>query len=500
MGLPAFCEAQHLQSSGSTFAVPLWDMPLKDDWLVDGLRLPQPAFPMCEADRDAAEALASAEPGPPLRTGIIIDGEDDNSSASQTCSISDSGESDCEQAEQAGSDTRAWAQALVKGSSMLIRCMPAVGHSPGTASYSLAVPAVHFPRNALRVAADETLDTALTAVMAMKRPRWAILALRGGHFCGAVFDGPEVVAHKTFQRYVCRAKQGGVQSAYDGTGKHARSAGANLRRHGEQRLAEEIRDLVLHQWAAELASCELVFVSAPKGSRSVVLGTREQPHIPPQQVRVLTGVAERPTFESVKDAYARLTSVLFTRNGSAGPGAQTAVPSPGEQAHCSPLHAAAAHGDADGILVLLAAGADPTVSDATGRTPFEVCASRRARWAFEFWRGQNEAAWDWAAARVSDADAGAVRGQPGVPLSRGGGRRPGDGGRAATDKEPRHDHNAGSSFQHRPIAISRTHRSTPGRGSGESPQWQCTRNQQRKVALKDRAAQKCGPQQRNVTR
>ena len=39
--------------------------------------------------------------------------------------------------------------------------------------------------------------------------------------------------HKTFHRYVIRAKNGTLQSAHDKGGKHASSAGANIRRHHE---------------------------------------------------------------------------------------------------------------------------------------------------------------------------------------------------------------------------------------------------------------------------
>ena len=39
--------------------------------------------------------------------------------------------------------------------------------------------------------------------------------------------------HKTFHRYVIRAKRGTVQSVHDDSGRHAKSAGANIRRHQE---------------------------------------------------------------------------------------------------------------------------------------------------------------------------------------------------------------------------------------------------------------------------
>ena len=42
-----------------------------------------------------------------------------------------------------------------------------------------------------------------------------------------------MVVHKTFHRYVVRAKRGTVQSQHDSSGKFAKSAGANIRRSQE---------------------------------------------------------------------------------------------------------------------------------------------------------------------------------------------------------------------------------------------------------------------------
>jgi hypothetical protein len=43
----------------------------------------------------------------------------------------------------------------------------------------------------------------------------------------------ESIIHKTFHRYVIRAKRGTVQSVHDKAGGHARSAGAQIRRQNE---------------------------------------------------------------------------------------------------------------------------------------------------------------------------------------------------------------------------------------------------------------------------
>jgi hypothetical protein len=72
--------------------------------------------------------------------------------------------------------------------------------------------------------------------------RWAVLMCRAGHFAGALLEDGVVAAHKTFHRYVVRAKQGGRQSE---KGEGARSAGASLRRYNEAALDADIRALLV---------------------------------------------------------------------------------------------------------------------------------------------------------------------------------------------------------------------------------------------------------------
>ncbi len=47
-----------------------------------------------------------------------------------------------------------------------------------------------------------------------------------------------------FTRYTVRAKRGGSQSSYDSGGNRPQSAGAMLRRAGEEKLKEEVRERV----------------------------------------------------------------------------------------------------------------------------------------------------------------------------------------------------------------------------------------------------------------
>ena len=60
----------------------------------------------------------------------------------------------------------------------------------------------------------------------------------GGHFAAAIFSGGEMTNHKTFHRYVVRAKRGTAQSVRDGHGNAPKSAGATLRRYNEAALTQ----------------------------------------------------------------------------------------------------------------------------------------------------------------------------------------------------------------------------------------------------------------------
>lgn len=82
--------------------------------------------------------------------------------------------------------------------------------------------------------------------------RWGVVLSSGGHFAAAVVEArgtPKargftdvltVLAHKTYHRYVVRAKAGGRQSSKDATGKYAKSAGSQIRRHNEVRRTCDI--------------------------------------------------------------------------------------------------------------------------------------------------------------------------------------------------------------------------------------------------------------------
>jgi hypothetical protein len=65
-----------------------------------------------------------------------------------------------------------------------------------------------------------------------------------------------------------RRKQGGGQSANDNAKGGAQSAGATLRRYGEQALQEDIRQL-LADWEDEIDVCDRIWMRASGRTRKI---------------------------------------------------------------------------------------------------------------------------------------------------------------------------------------------------------------------------------------
>lgn len=112
---------------------------------------------------------------------------------------------------------------------------------------------------------------------------WAMFAMGGGHFAGAIFSlvprlnnqghnriTREVVClqSKTFHRYTTRRKQGGSQAANDNAKGNAKSVGAQLRRANEAALVDDIRGL-LDSWKDQIANSEIVWLRTSKTNHRV---------------------------------------------------------------------------------------------------------------------------------------------------------------------------------------------------------------------------------------
>ncbi|CUA78167.1 VMS1 homolog C1827,04 [Schizosaccharomyces pombe 972h-] [Rhizoctonia solani] len=114
---------------------------------------------------------------------------------------------------------------------------------------------------------------------------WTMLATAGGHFAALVVrvkiprqgnstkgkkaaPQMEIIKHKTFHRYTTRRKQGGSQSVNDNAKGPAKSAGAQLRRYGEQALREDIQGL-LAEWSEDVRNSERIFFRASVSNRKM---------------------------------------------------------------------------------------------------------------------------------------------------------------------------------------------------------------------------------------
>ncbi|PPD87517.1 hypothetical protein GOBAR_DD15571 [Gossypium barbadense] len=275
-----------------------------------------------------------------------------------------------------------------------------------------------------------------------------VLLSSGGHFAGCVFHGNTVVAHKTFHRYVVRAKAGKKQSSKDATGKAAHSAGAALRRHNELALKKEIQEL-LASWKSYFDASSCVFIHAPSSNRNVLFNG-DKPCFSHQfcAIRNVPLTVRRPTLKEVKRIYSQLTQVSYeveekeippstkedmllssstNDNGNLDP----CIEELGNDLNCrdsskspsinvksdtissesdsevvctsTPLHEAAQSGDAQKVLELLEQGLDPCIKDQRGRTPYMLANEKEVRNTFRRFMASNLEKWDWNAAKVPSA-------------------------------------------------------------------------------------------------
>ena len=162
------------------------------------------------------------------------------------------------------------------------------------------------------------------------RPVWCVFILRSGRFAGVVFDGNTVLEHKTLRRYTVRAKAGGGQSSHDNKGGKAQSAGAMLRRYGEEALKEDIKRL-LQAWRGHLAEAGLILFSVPKTMRNVMFGEGGDAPLHKGDARVVNVpfLVRLPTFEEAQLIHARISCVIFTKQQA------TEVTSSGAAPACS---------------------------------------------------------------------------------------------------------------------------------------------------------------------
>lgn len=268
-----------------------------------------------------------------------------------------------------------------------------------------------------------------------------VLLASGGHFAGCVFDGDELVAHKTFHRYVVRAKAGKKQSSKDATGRAAHSAGASLRRHNELALKKEIQEL-LTGWKNYIDASNCIFLHAPSSSRQLLFDG-EKPYFSNQHnIRNIPLTVRRPTLREARRVYNHLTQVSYEAEEDLGETPITVektnpsieeeafinLDSRNESEACSiklddnellcsslsegenvevgkstPLHQAVQSGDSHKVLELLEQGMDPCMKDERGRTPYMLAHDKEVRNTFRRFMASNLEKWDWHEAKVPSA-------------------------------------------------------------------------------------------------
>ncbi|KAK1418740.1 hypothetical protein QVD17_27886 [Tagetes erecta] len=251
-----------------------------------------------------------------------------------------------------------------------------------------------------------------------------ILLASGGHFSGCVFDGNTVVAHKTFHRYVVRAKAGKKQSSEDAGGKIAHSAGSSIRRHNELALTKDIHEL-LTAWKPYFDRSAGIFIHAPSHNRKLLFDG-EKPCFRCQKnvIRHIPLTVRRPTFQEAQRLYKILTQISIEPDEEISPvdkedsmvtlvrentnnkmeiknlSEDDAVKNV-QRVHMSlPLHEAAKAGNAEEVLELLEQGFDPCIVDERGRTAYRVAAGKEVRNTFRRFMALNPDKWDWQAAKV----------------------------------------------------------------------------------------------------
>ncbi|XP_077604813.1 tRNA endonuclease ANKZF1 isoform X1 [Crocuta crocuta] len=143
-------------------------------------------------------------------------------------------------------------------------------------------------------------------------PRYCVVLMAAaGHFAGAIFQGRDVVIHKTFHRYTVRAKRGTAQGIRDARGGTSRSAGANLRRYNEATLYKDVRDLLAGPgWAKALEEAGTILLRAPRSGRSLFFGGRGAPlQRGDPRLWDIPLATRRPTFRELQRVLQKLTTL-----------------------------------------------------------------------------------------------------------------------------------------------------------------------------------------------
>ncbi|KAM4558897.1 tRNA endonuclease ANKZF1 isoform 2-T3 [Odontesthes bonariensis] len=166
-------------------------------------------------------------------------------------------------------------------------------------------------RCVLQGKSDDEPDAVSSLKAISKKTVWVILMTGGGHFAGAVYEGKDVLQHKTFHRYTVRAKRGTAQGLKDSQNRShtPKSAGAALRRHNEAALVKDIQDLLV-TWAEHLNKASAIFVRAPSYNRSIFFGGRTAPlEKKDPRIRTIPFASRRATFREAQRVHEMLSTI-----------------------------------------------------------------------------------------------------------------------------------------------------------------------------------------------
>lgn len=162
-----------------------------------------------------------------------------------------------------------------------------------------------------RQAAPEEAELLLKSLQSGGPRCCVVLMAAAGHFAGAIFQGGEVVTHKTFHRYTVRAKRGTAQGLRDARGGAPRSAGATLRRYNEATLCKDVRDLLAGpDWAKALGEAGTILLRAPRSGRSLFFGGHGAPlQRGDPRLWDIPLATRRPTFRELQRVFQKLTTL-----------------------------------------------------------------------------------------------------------------------------------------------------------------------------------------------
>lgn len=144
----------------------------------------------------------------------------------------------------------------------------------------------------------------------------AVLILRSGRFAGAIWDSHgNVLVHSCLKRYTVRRKNGGSQRKNDNVkGSPANSIGAQIRRFQEQKLDEEVGEIISKKWVSYLDSAStIVFAYSSKSqTQSLFVGPLDKSRCKCKIFSVPMSVRD-PTYAEVCRIHSSMTLVALAR-------------------------------------------------------------------------------------------------------------------------------------------------------------------------------------------